>query len=199
MFIPAAEKYGVITVIDRWVLDTVLDNYDLYFPHGKTTVSINLSGMSISNPEFVDYAVARLRKTTIPPEYICLEITETAAVSHISQAQKSISKLKACGIKFALDDFGSGVSSFSYLKSLPVDYLKIDGSLIKNIVTEPSDEAIVDSINCIANMMGMKTIAEFVENDRILTILEKIGIDYAQGYGIGKPIDIAVQNCIRIS
>ena len=120
--------------------------------------------------------------------YLCLEITETAAISQISPALEFIAKMRKLGVKFALDDFGSGVSSFCYLKDLPIDYLKIDGSLIKNIVTEPTDRAIVDSISCIAQVMGIKTIAEFVENDQILQILAEIGVDYAQGYGIGKPM-----------
>ena len=188
VFIPAAEKYGVITLIDRWVLEQIIDNYNHYFPCGKTTVSINLSGVSLSNEDFIQQAIAIVQKSHINPQNICFEITETAAISQLSKATEFITTMKKLGVKFALDDFGSGASSFGYLKNLPVDYLKIDGSLIKSIVNEPSDRAIVDAVNCIAQMMGMKTIAEFVENPEILAILTEIGIDYAQGYGIGKPV-----------
>jgi len=188
LFIPAAEKYGVITIIDRWVLETIINNHKNYFPDQKTMLSVNLSGISISNQEFIEFVVNLLNSTDMDLSYLCLEITETAAISQISQALEFIATMRKLGVKFALDDFGSGVSSFSYLKDLPIDYLKIDGSLIKNIVTEASDRAIVDSINCIAQIMGIKTIAEFVENDEILQILADIGVDYAQGYGIGKPV-----------
>ena len=194
LFIYTAEKYGVITIIDRWVVETLIHNYKQYFPDEKTRISINLSGISISNKEFVEYIIDLVSNSNIDPHFICFEITETAAVSQISQATKFISIMKKIGVKFALDDFGSGVSSFGYLKKLPVDYLKIDGSLIKNIVTEPSDRAIVNSVNRIAQMMGMKTIAEFVENEQILEVLAEIGVDYAQGYSIGKPINIEVSN-----
>ena len=187
-FIPAAEKYGVIMLIDRWVLEQVIKNYDRYFPDSKTMVSINLSGISLSNEDFIEYAISTVKKANINPQNICFEITETAAISQLVKATEFINSMKQLGVKFALDDFGSGVSSFGYLKNLPVDYLKIDGSLIKNIATEPSDRAIVDAINCIAQIMGMETIAEFVENPEILAILAEIGINYAQGYGVGKPV-----------
>lgn len=187
LFIPFAEKYGVITIIDRWVLETTIRNYQAYFPNQKTIVSINLSGISISNKDFINFVIDLFNSVEMDLSYICLEITETAAISHMSQALEFISRVRKLGVKFALDDFGSGVSSFRYLKDLPIDYLKIDGSLIKNIVTEASDRAIIDSINCIAQMMEIKTIAEFVENDQILSVLAEIGVDYAQGYGIGKP------------
>ncbi|MEL6928170.1 MAG: EAL domain-containing protein [Cyanobacteria bacterium J06600_6] len=187
LFIPAAEKYGVITIIDRWVLETVVNNYDNYFPDQKTMISINISGISISNHDFVDFVLNLFNSSDVDPAYICFEITETAAISHISQALKFISTMKKLKVKFALDDFGSGLSSFSYLKDLPIDYLKIDGSLIENIVTESSDRAMVGAINSIAQRMNIKTIAEFVENEQISQILAEIGIDYAQGYGIHKP------------
>jgi len=187
LFIPAAEKYGVITIIDRWVLETIVKNYNNYFPDGQTTISVNISGISITNNNFTEFVLNLFNSSNIDPSYICLEITETAAISQISQALKFISTMKKLNVKFALDDFGSGLSSFSYLKDLPIDYLKIDGSLVKNIVTEPSDLAIVDAINCIAKKMKIKTVAEFVENEQIYQMLAEIGVDYAQGYGIHKP------------
>ncbi len=127
----------------------------------------------------------------MPGDCLCFEITETAAIEQIIHAQKFMSSMKDLGVKFALDDFGSGVSSFSYLKNLPVDYLKIDGSLVKNILNEEYNLAIVNLINEVAHLMGIETIAEFVDNDQILEHLKKISIDYAQGYFLGKPVAIA--------
>lgn len=186
LFIPVAEKFGVISVIDEWVVTTVLDNFEQYF-FGVGCVSINLSGLSLSNEPFIERIIQHLEESKVDPTLLCFEITETAAISNMRCALAFISKMKALGIRFALDDFGSGASSFGYLKSLPVDYLKIDGSLVKNMLTEPVDRAIVESIHDIAQMLGMKTIAEFVENDEIKQALADIGVDYVQGYGIGKP------------
>ena len=121
------------------------------------------------------------------PGMICFEITETAAIANLDAATEFIHELKRQGCRFALDDFGSGLSSFSYLKNLPVDYLKIDGSFVRGIETDEIDHAMVGSIHQLATLMGIKTIAEFVENDGILHALADIGIDYAQGYGIAKP------------
>ncbi|WP_354624045.1 EAL domain-containing protein [Psychromonas sp. MME2] len=188
VFIPAAEKHGVIGLIDNWVLTTIFERYQQFFPDQNTTVSINLSGISLSNQEFFNNVLQLVRNSSIEPQKICFEITETAIISQLSQALEFIHEMKGLGIKFALDDFGSGVSSFGYLKNLPVDYLKIDGSLVKNIVTEKTDLAIVRSINDIAHMMNIKTIAEFVENQEICDLLEEIGVDYVQGYGIEKPV-----------
>lgn len=189
VFIPAAEKHGVITLIDRWVVETVFSEYERYFPEGNTLVSINLSGISVSNDAFVSGILDLFGRYNVDPKTICFEITETAAIGQMSSALHFIKRMKSLGVRFALDDFGSGTSSFGYLKQLPVDYLKIDGSLIRNIVTEPTDQAIVASIHSIAQMMGMQTIAEFVENDQIEQILAIIGVDFVQGYGVGYPIN----------
>ena len=129
----------------------------------------------------------QLQDTGMEGEKICFEITETAAISNLNMATKFISALKGLGCRFSLDDFGSGLSSFGYLKNLQVDYLKIDGMFVKDIVEDPIDHAMVKSINEIGQVMGMKTIAEFVENDEIKGMLREIGVNYAQGYGIGKP------------
>lgn len=189
-FIPVAERYGVITIVDRWVLETTLKSYQQYFAAQQAIVSINLSGASINDERFTDLAIDLIRNSDVSGERICFEITETAAISNINRAHQFIDTMKKLGVKFALDDFGSGVSSFAYLKSLPVDYLKIDGSLVKNISTEECDLAIVSSINQVAHLMGMKTIAEFVEDRSILQHLEIIGVDYAQGFRIGKPVPV---------
>ncbi|XQF93819.1 EAL domain-containing protein [Pseudoalteromonas espejiana] len=187
LFIPAAEKNGLITLIDHWVISTLLLNYHAFFPQGDTLVSINLSGISLSDEQFVQQLIKLVKNSDVPAHNICFEITETAAISQIFKVQKFIAEMKTLGIKFALDDFGSGASTFEYLKNLPADYLKIDGSLIKNIERSEIDQEIVKSINAIAHMMGMQTIAEFVENEQINNILYEIGINYAQGYQFGKP------------
>ena len=189
-FIPIAERYGVITIVDRWVLKTALDLYTVHFAEQRSIVSINLSGTSINDERFTNFALDLIKKSRVPGDCLCFEITETAAISQINHAQKFITTMKDLGVKFALDDFGSGVSSFGYLKNLSVDYLKIDGSLIKAILNEDYDRAIVNSINEIAHLMGIKTIAELVENERILERLNEINIDYAQGYVTGKPMAI---------
>jgi diguanylate cyclase (GGDEF)-like protein len=188
-FIPAAERYNLMTSLDRWVVKTTFEwldrNSHITDQLGKC--SINLSGQSISDARFLDYLLDLLTKSAVPAGKICFEITETAAITNLSEATEFISRLKAIGCSFALDDFGSGLSSFAYLKNLPVDYLKIDGSFVKDIVEDPIDEAMVRSINEIGHVMGKETIAEFVENEQILEKLYEIGVDYAQGFGIDKP------------
>ena len=141
----------------------------------------------MTDPEILDFIVAQLNASGINGEKICFEITETAAISNLSTAIKFIATLKGLGCLFALDDFGSGLSSFGYLKNLPVDYLKIDGMFVKDIVDDPIDHAMVKSINEIGQVMGMQTIAEFVENDVIKGMLKEIGVNYGQGFGIGEP------------
>ena len=189
-FIPVAERYGVITTVDRWVLKETLESYVKYFASKPTLVSINLSNASINDERFTNYAIDLIQKSQVSGNCLCFEISETAA-KEISHTQKFITAMKNLGVKFALDDFGRGVSSFKYLKNLPIDYLKIDGSLVKAIANEEYDRAIVNSINEVAHLMGIKTIAEFVENDRILKSLSEISIDYAQGYVNGEPMEIA--------
>jgi diguanylate cyclase (GGDEF)-like protein/PAS domain S-box-containing protein len=190
-FIPVAERYGVITIVDRWVLEASLKSYQQYFAAQRDLVSINLSGASINDERFTNFAIDLIKKSQVPGDCLCFEITETAAIAQMNHAQKFMMAMKELGVKFALDDFGSGLSSFSYLKNLPIDYLKIDGSLVKAIPNEEYDRAIVTSINEVAHLMGIKTIAEFVETDQILEHISKISIDYAQGYITGKPMAIA--------
>ncbi|MBL1143106.1 MAG: EAL domain-containing protein [Proteobacteria bacterium] len=191
-FLPAAERYNLISRLDRWVISNAFEflanNPD--FQERINFCSINLSGLSLTENDFLKFVMAGLRDFEINAEKICFEITETAAISNLNVAVKFISTLKKFGCKFALDDFGSGLSSFGYLKNLPVDYLKIDGMFVKDIVDDPIDLAMVKSINEIGHVMGMKTIAEFVENDEIKEILNRLGVDYVQGYGIGKPLPL---------
>lgn len=187
-FLPAAERFDLATKIDTWVVSTAIDwLVQQQNSQELSYCSINLSGHSLSDDDFLDFLLLKLDASNIQCHTICFEITETAAVANLSSAIHFIEQVKAKGCSFALDDFGSGVSSFTYLKNLPVDFVKIDGSFVKDIADDPIDCAMVRSINEIAQLMGKKTIAEFVENDRILEQLRIIGVDYAQGFGIGKP------------
>ncbi|MBD2186750.1 EAL domain-containing protein [Pseudanabaena mucicola] len=192
-FIPSAERYGLITDIDRWVITTFFSNYqhllgNQLLPDGWCT--INLSGTSIANNQFLNFLIEQFPIYNIPPQNICFEITETAAISNFEQARYFISELKKFGCRFALDDFGSGLSSFGYLMNLPVDYLKIDGSFVRNIKHNHVAKAIVESFNRIAHAMNLETIAEYVEDIGILEELREIGVDYAQGYAIARPAPI---------
>lgn len=188
-FLPAAERYNLIAQLDRWVIEHAFRLLALNpgFQQKIEFISINLSGQSLADDSFQEYVTHQFEASDIAPSRICFEITETTAISDLNTANKFISKMKTQGCKFALDDFGSGLSSFAYLKNLPVDYLKIDGMFVKDIIEDPIDRAMVKSINEIGHVMGMHTIAEFVENDVIKGMLTQIGVDYAQGYGIGKP------------
>jgi diguanylate cyclase (GGDEF)-like protein len=189
-FIPAAERFNLMPKIDRWVIKTTLKRMAeafVKYPDSKLVCSINLSGQSFSEEGFVGYIKEQINKFTIPANRICLEMTETAAVSNLTQAVKFMEEMKAFGCHFSLDDFGSGMSSFTYLKNLPVDYLKIDGYFVKTMMENNIDKAMVNAIHQIGTVMGLKTIAEFVENDEIMNELKKMGIDYGQGYGIHKP------------
>ncbi len=189
-FLSAAERYNIITKIDLWVINqafNLLVNNPI-FVEAVSFISINLSGQSLADSNVLNFIKKQLGKTGVDGKKICFEITETAAISHMGMATQLISTLKQLGCRFALDDFGSGLSSFGYLKRLPVDYLKIDGMFVKDIIDDPIDRAMAKSINEIGQIMGMKTIAEFVENDEIKDMLREIGVDYAQGYGIAKPL-----------
>jgi EAL domain-containing protein (putative c-di-GMP-specific phosphodiesterase class I) len=154
--------------------------------------SVNLSGQSLSDEHLLDYILDYIYEGgEISPELLCFEITETAVVANIDSAMHMITELRGIGVKFALDDFGSGMSSFGYLKNLPVDFLKIDGQFIMNLKDDSKDHSVVKAINEIGHVMGIKTIAEFVEDDHTLELLKMLKVDYAQGYGIGipEPID----------
>ena len=188
-FLPAAERYDLMPKIDHWVIDTSLTLLakSPLFLQGVGYCSINLSGQSLADEDFQDSVIQQLMSSELPLDKICFEITETAAIRNLTMALKFISVLKGLGCHFALDDFGSGLSSFAYLKNLPVDYLKIDGIFVKDIDNDPIDYSMVKSINEIGHVMGMKTIAEYVENDKIKKMLTVIGVDYGQGYGISKP------------
>ena len=192
-FIPAAERYGLITEIDCWVIENFFSNYH-NLPEkdvlSQGLYTINLSGASISNNQFLRFLIEQFSRYQVPPQTIGFEITETAAIANFEQARYFMSELKKIGCCFALDDFGSGLSSFAYLMNLPVDYLKIDGAFVKNISHNLISQALVQGFNRIAHAMNLQTIAEFVEDDTILEKLREIGVDYAQGYGIARPVPI---------
>lgn len=189
-FIPAVERCKRMTEIDQWVITTVFDWIDKNKDDFANSdgFAINLSGQSINDEEFLDFLKQLLESSSAPLDKITFEITETIASKSLAFTKQFIHTIKEFGCKFSLDDFGSGYSSYSYLKNLNVDYLKIDGAFVKDIANNKADVAIVKSMNEIAHSLGLKTIAEYVENDEIMDILKEIGVDYAQGYGVQKPI-----------
>lgn len=187
-FLPAAERYGLMLALDRWVIERSLR---ALAQRSKTDIdaafSINVSGQSLGAADFLDFVNDQIDESGVAPERLCFEITETSAVSELAQALRLIDALKGRGCRFALDDFGTGLSSFSYLKTLPVDYLKIDGGFITGLVSSDVDKAMVEAVHHIGHMMGLKTIAEWVDRPAIMPMLQKIGIDFAQGYALGHP------------
>ncbi len=188
-FLPAAERYNLSDKIDRWVVGNALawlrNHPDLV--DQLHLCGINLSAQSLGNKAILQFILEQINEGAIPPEKLCFDVTETVALSDLARVTNFITLLKDCGCVFALDDFGSGFSSFSYLKKLPLDFLKIDGSFLRAICTNSIDLAMVRSINDIAHVTGKKTIAEFVEDRGVLEVLRTIGVDYAQGFEIGKP------------
>jgi diguanylate cyclase (GGDEF)-like protein/PAS domain S-box-containing protein len=188
-FLPAAERYNLVPKLDRWVVGSAFDWFARHREHLDKMLmcSINLSGSSLSDDGFLEFVVQKFRKHDLPPDKICFEITETAAIANLTYATRFINVLKSLGCRFALDDFGSGLSSFAYLKNLQVDYLKIDGMFVKDIVDDPIHQAMVKSINDMGHVMGKQTIAEFAESEAVLKMLQDIGVDYAQGYGLDQP------------
>ena len=188
-FIPAAERYHLIASIDRWVIHAAFVSLACRtLSHGdETCFAINLSGQSIGDEYFLEYVLEEIELTGVEPTRIYFEITETAAVGNLAQAMRFIEIMKKFGCRFVLDDFGSGLSSFAYLKNLPVDFLKIDGAFVRDMLASPVQRALVESIHQIGQVMGIRTIAESVENHATLEILKEIGVNYVQGYGLSYP------------
>ncbi|MDP3087354.1 MAG: EAL domain-containing protein [Methylotenera sp.] len=186
-FLPAAERYHLMPKIDRWVVGEALGiiaRKGVNFPY---VCAINLSGQTFSEEGFLEYVVDQIKQHAVDPRRICFEITETAVIANLNKARQFMQTLREIGCRFSLDDFGSGLSSFAYLKSLDVDFLKIDGMFVKAIAHSKVDRAMVESINNVGHVMGIHTIAEFAENEEVISILKEIGVDYAQGYGVAKP------------
>lgn len=189
-FLPVAERYQLMPALDRWVFRRALELLKGIQAAGTTKAigfNINLSGQSLGDVSFREFLIGEISASGLPPHCICFEITETATVANLSSATQLLVALKDIGCQFALDDFGSGLSSFAYLKNLPVDYLKIDGAFIRDVLHDRSDHAMVASIHQLAHILGIKTIAEYVESREILAAVERIGIDYGQGYAIAQP------------
>jgi len=189
LFMEAAERYSITPSIDRWVIRSAFRWLVSEADERERLAmcSINLSGQSLGDDKFLPFVIDQFQMSGLDASKICFEITETAAIASYSQANRFINALKELGCKFALDDFGTGLSSFGYLKHFPVDFLKIDGSFVKEILHDPIDREMVRSINEIGHLTGKKTIAEFAENEEIITMLRGMGIDYAQGYGVSEP------------
>ena len=189
-FLPAAERFSLMPEIDSWIvrrLVSQLSQQDPDFLEHLSCCTINLSGASVGNGEVLAEIEKALDRTGFPGEKLCFEITETAAVSNLDRALEMIETLRRRRCRWALDDFGSGMSSYRYLQQLPVDFVKIDGNIVTDVLTSPLSKAVVQSIHQIAHVMDARTIAEFVESRELLSILDEIGIDFAQGYEIHRP------------
>lgn len=193
MFIPSAERYHLMAKVDRWVINKTFALYKEYAgkqQHQNFLMTINLSGMSVGDLGLLDYLKEAFIIHGVPPQRMCFEITETSAIININNTIHLIKELQALGSKFLLDDFGSGMSSFAYLKNLPVDFLKMDGAYVKDITKNPTDFAMAKAIQSIAESMKIKTIAEFVESKETLDCLKNMNVDYAQGYYINRPTPV---------
>jgi EAL domain-containing protein (putative c-di-GMP-specific phosphodiesterase class I) len=189
-FIAAAERYHLMSSLDRWVIKTAfqaLAEAQRREVSRPVLFAVNLSGQSLSEDSFLAFVIDELANSSVDPRRICFEITETAAISKLDAAMHFIAALKAKGCRFILDDFGSGLSSFAYLRDLAVDFLKIDGEFVQNMLEDRVKRAMVESINQIGHVMGIQTIAEWVENRATLEALKDLGVDYAQGYWLCRP------------
>jgi EAL domain-containing protein (putative c-di-GMP-specific phosphodiesterase class I) len=185
-FIPAAERYSIMPLIDQWVVHNAFAAISSLGPDCGT-YSINISGASIGDERILEFVREQFRTFVMPPRSICFEITETAAIANFDKAARFFGEMKSLGCLFSLDDFGAGMSSFGYLKHLPVDFIKIDGSFVKDVAHDPVAVAMVRAINDVGHVMGKKTIGEFVDGEVVLGSLREIGVDFAQGHWISPP------------
>jgi EAL domain-containing protein (putative c-di-GMP-specific phosphodiesterase class I) len=186
--IAAAERYHLITSLDRWVVAAALER--IARAGGTGVYTINLSGQSLGDPAFLDFVLQRVGTGHVEPGRLCFEITETATIANLGRARQLILALKELGCRFVLGDFGTGLSSFAYLQSLPVDFLKIDGEFVRHLPSDPVQRALVGSIHHVGHLMGLRTIGEAVESEAALRVLQEIGVDFAQGYWIGAPEEL---------
>ncbi len=192
-FIPAAERYSIMPMIDQWVVHNAFAAISALGPDCGT-YSINISGASIGDERILEFVREQFRKFVMPPRSVCFEITETAAIANFDKAARFFGEMKSLGCLFSLDDFGAGMSSFGYLKHLPVDFVKIDGSFVKDLGHDPIAVAMVRAINDVGHVMGKKTIGEFVNGEVVLGALRDIGVDFAQGNWISPPIPFSVRS-----
>ncbi|HEY4581413.1 MAG TPA: EAL domain-containing protein [Lysobacter sp.] len=188
-FIPAAERYGLMPAIDRWVVDTALANLDRLHPDGAglRLVSINLSGATIEDGSFIEHILDLVRRHGVDPRRLCFEITETLAVRNLAQVSRFMGELRKAGCRISLDDFGVGMSSFGYLKNLPVDAIKIDGSFVQDLTSDPMSQAIVRAVTDIGHRRGLQVVAEWVDSEAIIRALREVGVDHAQGFALHRP------------
>jgi EAL domain-containing protein (putative c-di-GMP-specific phosphodiesterase class I) len=185
-FIPAAERYSIMPMIDQWVVQNAFAAISSLGPDCGT-YAINISGTSIGDERVLEFVREQFRRYAMPPRSVCFEITETAAIANFDKAARFFGEMKSLGCLFSLDDFGAGMSSFGYLKHLPVDFIKIDGSFVKDVAHDPVAVAMVRAINDVGHVMGKKTIGEFVDGEIVLSTLREIGVDFAQGHWISPP------------
>lgn len=192
-FIPSAERFGLMPRIDRWVVEQAITHFDHLLPDAMPIAqcAINLSGHSVDDESFADFVIELLRVHNVPANKLCFEITETAAISNMTRVVRFMEKLRAVGCRFALDDFGAGMASFGYLKNLPVDVLKIDGSFIQNMQADALSQSIVQAVTDIGHQLGLIVVAEWVSDCRLEQLLEEIGVDYLQGYAVHRPEPVA--------
>ena len=187
-FIPVAEYFSMMPELDRWVVREAFPHIaKVGYARPLPMFAINLSGQSLDEASFLDFVLAEVESAGVDPNMLCFEITEAVAVIDLTLATRFISTLKGLGSSFSLDDFGTGVSSYGYLTSLDVDYLKIDGIFVKGLMRDPIARNIVESITQVGKSMNLKIVAEYVEDEKIIALLTKMGVDYGQGYGISKP------------
>jgi diguanylate cyclase (GGDEF)-like protein/PAS domain S-box-containing protein len=188
-FVPAAERYRLMTALDRWVVRSAFRQIpgQVGSPGRPRCFGVNLSAQSLSDAAFLDFLLRAVKASNVPPDCICFELTETAVVANLASAQQFLAAVRRAGCRASLDDFGSGLASFGYLRNLQVDFLKIDGEYVKRVAEDPLARALVESIHRVAHALGVETIAEWVESEAALAVLEEIGVDYAQGYWIGGP------------
>ena len=200
-FIPAAERYGMMPAVDRWVVNKSLETLARMKQQPQlpqvSLCAINLSGTSLGDEKLLDFLRNQLERHGIDPHTVCFEITETAAITHLPNAIRLVKALKAIGCKFSLDDFGAGMSSFASLKNLPVDFLKIDGAIVADMIREPAHRAMVEAINHLGHALGMQTIAEFAATPEVVEILREMGVDHAQGYATGAPRPFSLPDVVH--
>ena len=197
---PAAERFGLIHSVDRWIVKRALTQLARLHMQGESVrFSINLSGLSVGRQDMYELIEREVREAGVEPSRITFEITETAVIANLGLAIDFIGRMKQMGCMFALDDFGSGLSSFAYLKKLPVDFIKIDGEFVRDIATDPMDRAIVSAINDIGHEIGLTTVAEYVESPEIVRLLKICGVDKVQGNYISEPLDkLPSSNVIKL-